>query len=214
MLRTNISTLIVDTQARLYPVINRVLTSQPAIKLVMAHDYIEAEKQASQMSPAIIWLDIHMGNGDGIAEIRRLKKLAPASRILAITGEENEQEAFAAIMAGAQGYSSRETIDLQEIESLQQLLMQDECVIRPELLLPLMQHLRSEALWQPGHAPHSRSLPFNSKPKDPAQLSSQERKIARFISQGYRDRDIARMLHHSKQTVRKLAQRILNKPGL
>jgi DNA-binding NarL/FixJ family response regulator len=50
---------------------------------------------------------MNSGHSDGIAEIRRLKKLSPASRIMAIADEQDEQEAFAAIMAGAQGYRSK-----------------------------------------------------------------------------------------------------------
>lgn len=52
---------------------------------------------------------------EGIAEIGRLRKLSPESRIMALSDTEDEQEAFTAIMAGAQGYRSKQDIDPSEI---------------------------------------------------------------------------------------------------
>lgn len=207
--------MIVDTQASLGTAITQALTSAPAMKLVvMAQDYAEAEKLVAQLSPAIIWLEINSGHDDAIAEIRRLKEISPISRILVITDKENEQEAFAAIMAGAQGFRSRKTLDPEEIPSLLQMLLHDECVIRPALLLPLMQSLRSVALSLPEQAADPRPAQFNSSNDERTQLTNRERAIVQFIRQGYRDSDIARLLHLSERAVRRLVQRILSKFGL
>jgi DNA-binding NarL/FixJ family response regulator len=108
MIITDMTVLVVDVHGLVRTTISQGLTSQPAIKLVITtQNYAEAEKQTEQLSPDIIWLEMYSGHSDGIAEIRRLKKLSPASRIMAIADEQDEQEAFAAIMAGAQGYRSK-----------------------------------------------------------------------------------------------------------
>ena len=94
MIITDMTVLVVDVHGLVRTTISQGLTSQPAIKLVITtQNYAEAEKQTEQLSPDIIWLEMNSGHSDGIAEIRRLKKLSPASRIMAIADEQDEQEA-------------------------------------------------------------------------------------------------------------------------
>ena len=147
MLVTNLTILVVDAHAPSRMAISQALTSQPAIKLVAtAQNYSVAEKQTAQLSPDIIWLDLNIGQPVGIAEIHRLKKLSAASRIMAITAKEDEQEAFAAIIAGAQGYRSQASIDGVQLISSIQILCRGEFALRPELLTRMMQRLRAAAL--------------------------------------------------------------------
>lgn len=204
MLVTNITVLVVDAHAHIRAAVNRALTSQPAIKLVVtAQDYTEAEKQTAQLLPDIIFLEMNIGRSDGIAEIHRLKKLSPASRIMAIADEEDEQEAFAAIIAGAQGYRSTQDIDPDEILSRIQMLCRDEFVLRPRLLIRLMQRLRAVVLGGSENASGSRRLQFGKEFNELAQLTAREREILQLISKGYCDRDIAKRLHISEKTVQK-----------
>lgn len=147
MLVTNLTILVVDAHAPSRMAISQALTSQPAIKLVAtAQNYSVAEKQTAQLSPDIIWLDLNTGQPDGIAEIHRLKKLSAGSRIMAITAKEDEQEAFAAIVAGAQGYLSQARIDPVQLISSIQMLCRDEFVLPPKLRVRLLQRLRAAAL--------------------------------------------------------------------
>jgi DNA-binding NarL/FixJ family response regulator len=57
---------------------------------------------------------------------------------------EDEQEAFAAIMAGAQGYRSKQDVYAGEIMSLIQMLCHGEFVLRSALLGCLLPHWGSE----------------------------------------------------------------------
>lgn len=143
----SLTVLVVDAHAPSRMAISQALTYQPAIKLVAtAQNYSVAEKLTAQLSPDIIWLDLNSGQPDGIAEIHRLKKLSAASRIMAITAKEDEQEAFAAILAGAQGYRSQASIDAVQLMSSIQVLCRDEFVFPPKLRKRLLQRLRAAAL--------------------------------------------------------------------
>jgi DNA-binding NarL/FixJ family response regulator len=210
--------LVVDDHALVRAAISQVLTSQPEIKhVVTASNYTEAEEQAAQLSPDIIWLDMHIVNGNGVAEVRRLRKLSPTSRILALDDVEDDQEAFAVIMAGAQGYRSKQDVDPDDLMTMIQMILRDEFVLRPALLTRLMQRLRSAALplWgsENGSAHSYRALLGNAKFNGITQLTTREREILQLISQGYRDRDIAQGLHISEKTVQKHVQSILSKLG-
>src|SRR5438105_10737640 len=139
--------LIVDDHALVRSALSQVLTSQPEVeRIVMAADYVEAERQTAQLHPEIIWLDLHIAHADSRAEIGRLRQLALACRIMALTDVEDEQEAFAAIMAGALGYRSKQDLDPGEIIPIIQMLCCDTFVLRPALLARLLQRLRAAAL--------------------------------------------------------------------
>lgn len=211
-----VKVMVVDAHALVRSAMSQVLKSQPEIKLVVAvHNYDEAEKQAAQLHPDVIWLDMHIAHKNGIEEIHRLRQIVPAAHIMAISDEEDGQESFEAVMAGAQGYCSKQDVDAEDIMDIIRMLCRDEFVLRPGLLASLMQRLRAAAMpiWgsENGLGSHGllRSTEFNGL----AHLTTREREILQLISQGYRDRDIAEGLHISEKTVQKHVQSILNKLG-
>jgi DNA-binding NarL/FixJ family response regulator len=142
-----LTVLLVADRGLVCAVKGQALASQPEIKqVVTARSYREAEKLAGLLLPDIIWLDVHLGRAAGIAEIGRLRKLSAASRILALADAEDEWEAFAAILAGAQGYCSKQEVDAWAIMPVIQMLTRDEYMLRPALLVRVMQLLRAAAI--------------------------------------------------------------------
>ncbi len=111
-----ITVMIVDDHVLIRQAISHILSSQSVIgRVVTAQDYIEAREQAAKVQPDIIWLDMRISCSNSITEIGRLRKVSPASHIIVLTDLEDEQEAFAAIMAGAQGYRSKQDLDEDEV---------------------------------------------------------------------------------------------------
>ena len=213
----SITVLVVDDHALVRAAISQVLSSQPEIKHVVAvQDYAKAEEQVAKLYPDIILLDMHIARSDSIAEIRRLRKLSPDSRIIALADVEDEQEAFAAIMAGAQGYLSKQDVDPGDIITMIQMLCHDELVLRPVLLTRLVQRLRAAALplWGSENGLGNRARRSNANLTGLAELTTREREVLQLISQGYRDRNIAEGLHISEKTVQKHVQSILSKLGV
>ncbi len=206
-----------DDHTLIRSAISQVLASQPQVeRIVMTQNYAEAEQQAAHLSPEIIWLDLHIARSQSSAEIGRLRELSPASHILALADVEDEQEAFVAIMAGAQGYRSKQDLEPGEILPIIQMLCRDEFVLPPALLARIMQRLRAAALplWGlekgPKHHPFMRTTAANGL----AELTAREREILRLIYRGYRDHDIAQGLYISEKTVQKHVQSILSKLGV
>lgn len=213
----SIKVLIVDEHALIRSVVSQSLTSLEEIRLVVtAKNYTEAEEQVAKIFPDIIWLDMHIAHSDSIEEICRLKKLAPASRIMALTDEEDEQEAFAAIMAGVQGYRSKQDVDPSEIMTMIHMICRGEFVLSTALITRLMQNLRAMAmpLWVSENGSGSRTLPHNMELNVLSQLTTRQREILQLICRGYRDRDIAKELHISENTVQKHVMNILDKLGV
>lgn len=214
--------LVVDGNRLVRAALTQVLQTQSAIKqFAVARDYSEGMVQTNHLTPDIIWLDLHITAGsaqNNLIEIHRLKQVVPDARILAITDVEDEQEAFEAIMGGAQGYRSKQDIDPDEIMTLIQALYQGEFVLRPILLARLMLRLRMVAMsgWHSGQR-GSDSGAFNKLDTHAGGISlltSREREVLQLIIQGQRDRIIAEQLHIAEKTVQKHVQGILNKLGV
>ena len=211
-----LTVMIVDDHVLIRQAFVRILSAQSGIeRIVVAQDYVEARDQAAKQRPDIIWLDIHTGHADGIAEVSTLRRIVPASRIIILADLEDEQEAFAAVMAGAQGYRSKQDLDESDIASAIPMLYRGEFVLRAPLYARLVQRLRSAALplWGAENGNRSHPLVRNSRMNGLAQLTAREREILQLISQGYRDHDIAKGLHISEKTVQKHVQSILSKLG-
>ena len=213
----SITVLVVDDHALVRAAISQVLTSQDNFKrVVMVQDYAEAEAEVIKLRPDIIWFDMHIARCDSIAEICRLKELSPASRIMALADIEDEQEAFEAIMMGAQGYRSKQDVDPDEVMSMIHMICRGEIVLRPGLMTRLVERLRAAAmpLWGCEKGAGYRVVLRKAKLQELEQLTSREREVLQLISQGYRDRDIAEGLHISEKTVQKHVQSVLGKLGV
>src|SRR5690348_13341213 len=69
-----VSILVIDDHALVRAAIAQVLNPRPEVKkVVMAKNYVEAEANASRLSPDIICLDMQIDQCDSIAEIPRLR---------------------------------------------------------------------------------------------------------------------------------------------
>lgn len=216
-LENPVKILVVDDHALVREAIGRVLNSLPEVELVIsARSYKEAEAQVARLRPDIIWLDMHIARSNGVTEISSLRKLSPESKIIVLADSEDEQEAFAVIMAGAHGYRSKEEVDPEEVIQILHMVRRDELALRPAIITRLVQRLRNAALplWGSengsGHRLHQHILESHGL----TELTTREREVLQLISQGYRDRDIAEGLHISEKTVQKHVQNILSKLGV
>jgi DNA-binding NarL/FixJ family response regulator len=212
-----LTVLIVDDHPLVRSALSRALACQLEVEhIILAQDNAEAEQQAAHFHPEIIWLDLHIAHTHGSAEISHLRQLSPASRILALSDVEDEQEAFAAIMAGVQGYRSKEDLDPGEIMPIIHMLCREEFVLAPWLLTRLLQRLRAAALPLWGSEQRSARHPFVRQAASTglAELTAREREILQSIRQGFRDREIAAGLCISEKTVQKHVQSILSKLGV
>lgn len=211
------SVLVIDDHRLVRAALAQVLRAQPAVKqFAVARDYSEGEIQAARFTPDIIWFDMHITRTNSIREIYSLKKISPVSRIIALTDVENEQEAFEAIMAGVQGYLSKQDVDPEEIMNIIQMIYRGEFVLRPLLLTRLLHRLRTAALpmWRSESRDSNNAILSKIDANGLELLTAREREVLQLIIQGQRDRMIAEQLHIAEKTVQKHVQGILNKLGV
>lgn len=214
LLQKPLTVLVVDDHILILSAIRQILAAEPEIQhIILCQDYTEAEEKTASLHPDIIWLDMHTECRKSIVEIGRLRELSPHSRIMALADVEDEKEAFAAIMAGAQGYRSKQDVDPCEIMAIIRVLCRGEFALRPGLAASVFQHLRCAAMPALGSERELGYHPLllSEGAEGLSQLTTRECEILQLISQGYRDRSIAKRLYITEKTVQKHVQNILSK---
>src|SRR5215471_6094615 len=64
----------------------------------------EALKRLPEAGPDVVLMDIHLPGRSGIECVASLRRLAPQSQVIMLTVEEDTQQVFESLKAGATGY--------------------------------------------------------------------------------------------------------------
>ncbi|HEX9115470.1 MAG TPA: response regulator transcription factor, partial [Anaerolineae bacterium] len=97
--------LIVDDHAVVRAGLRMLLSADADMEIVgEAGDGADALRQARDLAPDVVLMDISMPDMNGIEATRRIKTLCPQLAVLALTMHEDDQYFFEMLAAGASGY--------------------------------------------------------------------------------------------------------------
>ena len=155
----------------------------------------EALKKLADAKADVAVLDISLPDIDGIACARRLRKLRPELKLLALSMHEEAEYAERFLAAGGSGYLPKSSIEVALLDAVR-ALARGEHYVPPELLYAILQH--REAAPTPG----------------PEVLTERERAVIQGIAEGLSYRQIAKRLGISEKTVATYRERAATKLGL
>jgi DNA-binding NarL/FixJ family response regulator len=89
----------------------------------IASDGLEAILEAEKLQPDLILLDIGLPKLDGIAAARRIRKVAPESKILFLSQELDPDVARAALSAGGHGYVIKSDADSELLAAVEAVVL-------------------------------------------------------------------------------------------
>jgi DNA-binding NarL/FixJ family response regulator len=112
---SSIRVLVVEDFAPFLEFICSTLRKESGLQIIgEVSDGLEAVRQAEELKPDLILLDIGLPTLNGIEAARQIRKVAPESKIIFVSQESSADVVQEALSLGAQGYvvKTRAAIDL------------------------------------------------------------------------------------------------------
>ena len=197
-----ITVLIVDDQPLQRLGFRMLLESSPDTEVVgEAQNGAEAVRQATELRPDVVLMDVRMPGLDGIEATRRIVADGGRSRILMLTTFDLDEYVHAALRAGASGFLLKDAYPEELLAGIRAVAGGD-AVIAPALTRRLLdafaQHLGGP---RPADDPRLDTL------------TDREREILVAIGRGWTNGEIADRLVLSESTVKTHVGRVLAKVG-
>jgi DNA-binding NarL/FixJ family response regulator len=174
--------------------------------LGVSTDVSEILELARTGNPDVALLDAGLTLVDPLEIARQLRHLAPQVAIMILTPSEDEERLFQAIKVGAAAYYSRsitpeELVDAVRRVSRGEYLINDDVLSKPQLASRVLKSFRELAVEEEETTTKDLYSP----------LSSREVEILDYIARGNSNKEIAKSLKISDQTVKNHITSILKK---
>jgi two-component system NarL family response regulator len=194
--------LIADDHALFRRGLEMVLDEEQDIELVgQASDGTEAVARARESLPDVVLMDIRMPKTSGIEAARAMKEAAPSAKIVMLTISDEEEDLFEAIRAGASGYLLKD-IPLDEVADAVRAVHGGQSLINPSMAGKLLTEFATLARRDEEERPQQVPAP---------KLTEREMEVLKLVARGMNNRDIAKELFISENTVKNHVRNILEK---
>ena len=195
-----IRVLVVDDHALFRRGLQMVLEQEPDIEVVgEAGDGAEAVQTATETLPDIVLMDVRMPRRSGIEACTAIRAAVPSARIVMLTISDEEGDLYEAIKAGAMGYLLKE-ISIEEVASAIRAVHGGQSLISPSMASKLITEFASISR----RGEDRQQLPT-------PRLTDREMEVLKLVAKGLNNRDIAKDLFISENTVKNHIRNILEK---
>ena len=154
-----------------------------------AGDGIEAAAEYAAQKPDVVLMDLRMPKMDGIAATRAILEAHPEARVIALTSYEGDADIYRALDAGACGYLIKDMLGTQVVTAVR-TAASGKRVIPPEVA--------------------SRLAEFTPR----LNLTPREVEVLRLTAKGLANRDIARIIGRTEETVKVHLKHVMAKLGV
>jgi DNA-binding NarL/FixJ family response regulator len=192
--------MIVDDHALFRRGLQMVLEAEEGLEVVAeAGDGQEAVSKAEETIPDVVLMDVKMPKRSGIEATRALKEVLPNTKIVMLTISDEESDLYEAIKAGASGYLLKE-ISIEEVANAVRAVEAGQSLISPSMASKLLTEFASMM------------KSSDDRPSVPApRLTDRELQVLKLVAKGLNNRDIAKELFISENTVKNHVRNILEK---
>jgi Response regulator containing a CheY-like receiver domain and an HTH DNA-binding domain len=182
-----ITIAIVEDNAPMRETLLQLIQDNPEFKCVcVCETAAKALKQIPKLAPDVVIMDIRLPDRSGIECTARLKPQLPETQIMIYTVNEDNDQIFEALKAGASGYLLKSASPAEIRESILDIRL-GGAPMSSEIARKVVQSFRQ---------------PDVAKNPELDQLTRREEEILALLAQGYVAKEIAQKLFLSYATVR------------
>ncbi|HTX19848.1 MAG TPA: response regulator transcription factor [Bacteroidota bacterium] len=182
--------LVVDDHPLVrFGVINQLKASEDYVVVGEAEDGEDAIAKTKALSPDLVIMDIFMPGLSGIEATKLIKKKHPETKILILTGFENEDYVYQIIRSGAGGYVLK-SVEKEELLDAVASVLKGEKFFSPRISKLILDNFIRKA---EGQKPPT-------EPDDDV-LTKREKEIVALVADGLTNQQIADKLFISARTV-------------
>lgn len=193
-----IRVFLVDDHELVRRGITALLNAEPDIEVVgEAGTATQARSRIRATLPDVAILDVRLPDGSGIDVCREVRSEFPDIRCLILTGYDDDEAIYAAVLAGAAGYVIKDVHGSGLLDSLRKVAA-GRSLIDPSLSKRVVERINES---------------HQSDPRLEA-LSTREREILPLIAEGLTNREIGERLQLAEKTVKNYISGLLAKLGL
>lgn len=196
-----IRVLVADDHEMIRQAVVMMLRQEPDIEVVgEAGDGAEAVRIATEMMPDVVLMDVRMPRRSGIEATAQIKETSPTTRIVMLTVSDEEADLYDAVKAGASGYLLKHT-PVEEIAEAVRNVFTGQSQISPSMATKLLSEFQT-------------MVKKEDKPTQAAaspRLTEREMEVLKHVAKGLNNRDIAKELYISENTVKNHIRNILEK---
>ncbi len=195
-----IRVLVADDHALYRRGLEMVLGQEEGIEIVgEASDGAEAIRRVEELLPDVVLMDIRMPRRSGIEACTAIKDVVPSTKIVILTISDEESDLYEAVRAGANGYLLKD-VPGEEIAAGIRAVAGGQSLISPSMASKLLSEFASMIK-------KSEERPQMPVPR----LTERELEVLKLVARGMANRDIAKELYISENTVKNHVRNILEK---
>ncbi len=175
-----------------------LLGVEPDIEVVgEAGDGISAADIVVEAIPDVVLLDVRMPKRSGLQACMQIKELVPSAKIIMLTVSDEEGDLYEAVKNGASGYLLKDS-SIGEVAQAVRVVAEGQSLISPAMAVKLLDEFKEI----------SRT---DRAPALTPRLTDRELEVLRLVAKGMNNRDAARELFISENTVKNHVRNILEK---
>ncbi|HKT01459.1 MAG TPA: response regulator transcription factor [Rugosimonospora sp.] len=190
-----IKVLIVDDHKVVRQGLRFLLEQEEGIEVVgECADGAAALRALPALEPGVVLLDLFMPGENGIEVLTQIKRERPGTEVLMLTSSTADEHLLAAVRAGALAYLPK-TAGVDQVVASVRAAARGESLLEPRIAARLVREVREAS----------------PRPKPLHQLSPREVEVLAVLARGRSNREIAKSLAISEETVKAHVSSILGK---
>ena len=154
-------------------------------------------RYAITTAPDVILLDVRMPRRTGVEACRAIKEAVPATKIIMLTVSDEEADLYESVKNGAAGYLLKDS-SIEEVAQAIRVVNEGQSLISPSMAVKLIDEFKQMSKPEREQGPALR-------------LTERELEVLRLVAKGLNNREVAKELFISENTVKNHVRNILEK---